>query len=245
MTSVSHWQIDDIDDALAADFDGSLSGLGMELGTASFNMSDALLALPSLSAVKQEMPRENGYVLPDSLKVAAVSDGGSNSSVGLSCEPRSLVHGKKNRLPLTTDDDVSSAIKRFCVSSSRDSADTSPSRCRHSSSAPDLRMAVYQPAGPMSVPLPRLGVSAGEVSSPSGGFQYFLGAATSIATKLHEETMTYLNQGVSPSAAGRGQVTNCGDVWWCGCWEVWDPDTKAAVVAALDQTCLVRNRPVV
>ncbi|XP_029836511.2 transcription factor CP2-like protein 1 isoform X1 [Ixodes scapularis] len=197
MTSVSHWQIDDIDDALAADFDGSLSGLGMELGTASFNMSDALLALPSLSAVKQEMPRENGYVLPDSLKVAAVSDGGSNSSVGLSCEPRSLVHGKKNRLPLTTDDDVSSAIKRFCVSSSRDSADTSPSRCRHSSSAPDLRMAVYQPAGPMSVPLPRLGVSAGEVSSPSGGFQYFLGAATSIATKLHEETMTYLNQGQS------------------------------------------------
>lgn len=105
-------------------------------------------------------------------------------------------------------------------------------------------MAVYQPAGPMSVPLPRLGVSAGEVSSPSGGFQYFLGAATSIATKLHEETMTYLNQGVSPSAAGRGQVTNCGDVWWCGCWEVWDPDTKAAVVAALDQTCLVRNRQV-
>ncbi|EEC02919.1 transcription factor, putative, partial [Ixodes scapularis] len=28
-------------------------------------------------------------------------------------------------------------------------------------------------------------------------FQYFLGAATSIATKLHEETMTYLNQGQS------------------------------------------------
>lgn len=70
MTSVSHWQIDDIDDALAADFDGSLSGLGMELGTASFNMSDALLALPSLSAVKQEMPRENGYALADALRVA-------------------------------------------------------------------------------------------------------------------------------------------------------------------------------
>jgi transcription factor CP2-like protein len=38
MTAAVHWQVDDIDDALAADFDGSLSGLGMELGTSSFNM---------------------------------------------------------------------------------------------------------------------------------------------------------------------------------------------------------------
>ena len=38
MTTAVHWPVDDIDDALAADFDGSLSGLGIELGTASFNM---------------------------------------------------------------------------------------------------------------------------------------------------------------------------------------------------------------
>uniref|UniRef100_A0A224Z3H6 Transcription factor CP2 n=1 Tax=Rhipicephalus zambeziensis TaxID=60191 RepID=A0A224Z3H6_9ACAR len=198
MTSVGHWQIDDIDDALAADFDGSLSGLGMELGTASFNMSDALLALPSLSSVKQEMPRENGYALADALRAGPASDCGSNS-LGHSSEARSGLHGKKNRLPLSTDDDVTGAIKRFCVSTSRESGeDTSPSRCRHSSSAPDLRMAVYQPTGPLSLPLPRLGPGgelAGNVST--GGFQYFLGAATSIATKLHEETMTYLNQGQS------------------------------------------------
>ncbi|KAL3202503.1 hypothetical protein MRX96_042446 [Rhipicephalus microplus] len=198
MTSVGHWQIDDIDDALAADFDGSLSGLGMELGTASFNMSDALLALPSLSSVKQEMPRENGYALADALRAGPASDCGSNS-LGHSSEARSGLHGKKNRLPLSTDDDVTGAIKRFCVSTSRESGeDTSPSRCRHSSSAPDLRMAVYQPTGPLSLPLPRLGPGgelAGNIST--GGFQYFLGAATSIATKLHEETMTYLNQGQS------------------------------------------------
>ena len=50
MATMGHsaWHIDDIDDALAADFDGSLSGLGIELGTASFNMSETLLALPSL-----------------------------------------------------------------------------------------------------------------------------------------------------------------------------------------------------
>lgn len=36
-TAIGSWSVD-IDDALAADFDGSLLGLGTELGTASFNM---------------------------------------------------------------------------------------------------------------------------------------------------------------------------------------------------------------
>ncbi|XP_070174610.1 transcription factor CP2-like isoform X2 [Littorina saxatilis] len=47
----------DIDGGLAADFDGSLSGLGTELGTSSYNMSEALLALP---VFKQEN-LENGF----------------------------------------------------------------------------------------------------------------------------------------------------------------------------------------
>ncbi|XP_075590940.1 uncharacterized protein LOC124491103 isoform X2 [Dermatophagoides farinae] len=50
-TAIGQWNVE-IDDALAADFDGSLSGLGIELGTASFNMSEALMALPSLSSLK-------------------------------------------------------------------------------------------------------------------------------------------------------------------------------------------------
>lgn len=41
--TITSW---DINDSLAADFDGSLSGLGSELGTTSYNMSEALLALP-------------------------------------------------------------------------------------------------------------------------------------------------------------------------------------------------------
>ena len=49
MTAAVHWSgVDDIDDALAADFDGSLSGLGMELGTNSFNMR---YSTPSLDIV--------------------------------------------------------------------------------------------------------------------------------------------------------------------------------------------------
>lgn len=45
MTTAVHWPVDDIDDALAADFDGSLSGLGIELGTASFNMRFVLILI--------------------------------------------------------------------------------------------------------------------------------------------------------------------------------------------------------
>eukprot|EP00106_Octopus_bimaculoides_P021947 XP_014789389.1 PREDICTED: transcription factor CP2-like [Octopus bimaculoides] len=43
LSQVTNW---DIDGGLAADFDGSLSGLGSELGSGTYNMSEALLALP-------------------------------------------------------------------------------------------------------------------------------------------------------------------------------------------------------
>ncbi|KAL3837134.1 hypothetical protein ACJMK2_022512 [Sinanodonta woodiana] len=53
-STITTW---DIDAGLAADFDGSLSGLGSELGSAPYNMSEALLALP---VFKQEN-LDNGF----------------------------------------------------------------------------------------------------------------------------------------------------------------------------------------
>lgn len=57
----SHLISDIVDDNLAADFDGSLSGLGVDINTASYSMSEALNALPNLSIsssqiFKQEVP---------------------------------------------------------------------------------------------------------------------------------------------------------------------------------------------
>ena len=53
---VAGWRLEDIDDNLAADFDGSLSGLGVDLSVASYNMRCAL-ATPlfsfSLVAIKE------------------------------------------------------------------------------------------------------------------------------------------------------------------------------------------------
>ncbi|CAH1776281.1 unnamed protein product [Owenia fusiformis] len=57
--NLSNWRIEDVVGGLAADFDGSMSGLGVELGgnSTAYNMSEALLALP---VFKQEN-MENGY----------------------------------------------------------------------------------------------------------------------------------------------------------------------------------------
>ena len=40
---VAGWRLEDIDDNLAADFDGSLSGLGVDLSVASYNMRSVFL----------------------------------------------------------------------------------------------------------------------------------------------------------------------------------------------------------
>ena len=62
LISHDHDEIEDVvDDNLAADFDGSFSGLGVDIHTGSFSMSEALNALPNLSIsssqiFKQEIP---------------------------------------------------------------------------------------------------------------------------------------------------------------------------------------------
>ena len=62
LISDDHDEIEDVvDDNLAADFDGSFSGLGVDIHTGSFSMSEALNALPNLSIsssqiFKQEIP---------------------------------------------------------------------------------------------------------------------------------------------------------------------------------------------
>ncbi|RWS31700.1 transcription factor CP2-like protein, partial [Leptotrombidium deliense] len=272
-----HWPVDDIDDALAADFDGSLSGLGMELGTSSFNMSEALMALPSLKTENHnQTPNgrshndENCHHSPAHSHHSNSSQKGNNSDSNSSTltltlanhsnaddRPVAVVHGKKNRLACGLDDEgVSSAIKRFCVSNDRDTSseairflltpqgfhckdaegDCNHDDClneirgqqRHSNSVPDLRSAtsilngqVYSssPSPPSfsgsnssSSVLPQiLAVTPhhsayspntiqeqrSQILKGSNEFQYVLGAATASSTKLHEETMTYLNQGQS------------------------------------------------
>lgn len=132
-TKMANWRVEDIDGGLAADFDDSLSGLGIELGTATYNMSEALLALPVLPVFKQEAT-ENGCC---QVTTTSPQTSTANSNPIAS-------HVSSHRLvqndPYTVNNSLLGSQNRF---------------------------------------------------------QYVLGAATSIATKLNEETLTYLNQGQS------------------------------------------------
>ena len=47
--------IGDIDENLAADFDGSLSGLGVDISSGTYSLNEALLALPTLSMNSNSM----------------------------------------------------------------------------------------------------------------------------------------------------------------------------------------------
>ncbi|XP_019695712.1 transcription factor CP2-like protein 1 isoform X2 [Harpegnathos saltator] len=162
-------QVEELAEHLAADFDGSLSALAasdLATAVASYNMSEALLALPSLTVFKQEAPSpENqtnnpnlNHVSQRAINSAAPSNNGNVGSV----ETDSNNNGQ-----------TAASLHQLLYSSSED----------------------YQPTSS----------SANHVSSSQQGnelnedcrFQYVLAAATSIATKVNEETLTYLNQGQS------------------------------------------------
>ncbi|KAK6619982.1 hypothetical protein RUM44_006382 [Polyplax serrata] len=61
------WNIDVIED-MTADLDGSLSNLGADLAVGSYNMSEALLSLPSLTVFKQEAPSPSHEALLSNLQ---------------------------------------------------------------------------------------------------------------------------------------------------------------------------------
>ncbi|XP_069939785.1 transcription factor CP2 isoform X4 [Cherax quadricarinatus] len=124
-----HWESEDIDQGLAEDFDDSLSGLGVDISTASYNMSEALLALPSVSQFKEEAASPNQDKQSITSSTPATFDDSSQSN--------------------TTD-------RLF-------------------------------------------------------KFQYILGAATSVATKVNEESLSYLNQGQSYEIKVKklGDLTSC------------------------------------
>ncbi|GAB6019360.1 hypothetical protein CHUAL_000949 [Chamberlinius hualienensis] len=172
-TKMANWRVDEIDGNLAADFDDSLSGLGVELGTASYNMSEALLALPSLPVFKQEPESENGI-------------GPSPPSPIVACVPVS----RCQHVPASTSQ------------SSTVNSGGSGSLPSHNNS---IMLHNALPTTPYAVP----NNCVGQYNSTE--YQYILGAATSIATKMSEETLTYLNQGQSYEVKLKklGDVTNC------------------------------------
>ncbi|PSN36616.1 hypothetical protein C0J52_10445, partial [Blattella germanica] len=193
---MTSWQVEDIADNLEADLDGSLSGL--DLNPAPYNMSEALLALPSLSLLKQEAPS------PTSQNDASPTSG--NGGVG---EPDSNARNAKGNKsaggsPLHQLLQQHNAPGTFSMTVLSGSPAQHPQLDSSSGpavvgNAPSLNHGDGFQHRNLSA------VSSGTSSNASVQqdlgidcrFQYVLAAATSIATKVNEETLTYLNQGQS------------------------------------------------
>ncbi|XP_073973904.1 transcription factor CP2 like gemini isoform X2 [Rhodnius prolixus] len=154
---------------LAVDLDGacSLSGLNVDLTSSTFTNSDTLLGLPSLSAFKQEL-------LSPFTNEANGSDLGSSGQKQICFDSggrnvNSKVESKNNSSVSNGSEENNNVVNKSSnengCNNSNNVVTTAPATSTVSQGTEDCR------------------------------FQYVLAAATSIATKVSEETLTYLNQG--------------------------------------------------
>ncbi|XP_034178253.2 transcription factor CP2 like gemini isoform X2 [Osmia lignaria lignaria] len=159
-------QVEELAEHLAADFDGSLSALAasdLATAVASYNMSEALLALPSLTVFKQEAPSPENQ---QNSNLNHVSQRTINSTPANNGNSPAEADSNNNGQTTTN-------LHQLLYSSNEEYPPTSSSGNHVSSS------------------------QQGNELNEDCRFQYVLAAATSIATKVNEETLTYLNQGQS------------------------------------------------
>ncbi|CAK1548990.1 unnamed protein product [Leptosia nina] len=176
------WQVNDLD----LDLPGELS------------MNEALLSLPSLAVFKQEAPSPTGNVLSPPRRAWPARRPGERQVTNMAID---------NREPMDEGCQESPTLNNTMMS-------------QHSSSPESMQCQTTMPQGMMDMsgyhsPNEHENKNAGLLmcspsafdgflqsparSEPSykddSRFQYVLAAATSIATKQNEETLTYLNQG--------------------------------------------------
>uniref|UniRef100_A0A0C9PHU0 Ubp1_1 protein n=1 Tax=Fopius arisanus TaxID=64838 RepID=A0A0C9PHU0_9HYME len=192
-------QVEELAEDLVADFDNALSAMAAnDLANAveSYDISEALLELPSLIVFKQEAPSpENQANNPNLNHVTQRNINGPQSGMGLPAEPDS---NNNNNSATTTNNPAASKAHDSNTNGGNNSRNSAGAFREQSTS---LHQLLY--SGNEEYPL--ISSSGNHVSSSQQGnefnedsrFQYVLAAATSIATKLNEETLTYLNQGQS------------------------------------------------
>ncbi|XP_071517326.1 transcription factor CP2-like protein 1 isoform X2 [Panulirus ornatus] len=202
-----HWESEDIDQGLADDFDDSLSGLGVDISTASYNMSEALLALPTVSQFKEEAASPNQDKLSVTSSTPATFDESSQSNT-------------TDRLfKLLTNDGVSEGppptihqlLQQHLAPGANQATHPHPAatttnfvNCHHAAFSSICSSSTEASQDPVSI-------SSRNLSYEDSRFQYILGAATSVATKVNEESLSYLNQGQSYEIKIKklGDLTSC------------------------------------
>ncbi|GLV44658.1 gemini [Carabus blaptoides fortunei] len=170
---IAGWQVDEITENLTAELNGTLTNLTTEFASGGYNVSDALLSLPSLTVFKQEAPSPTSHDNATTkagrsnlvVTQAATATGGGAGDFADSNNNQNSISTTLQNLLSNNYPGIQSPIENgTCIDTSQD--------------------------GHRNV------VTSSDLSEDSR-FQYVLAAATSIATKVNEDTLTYLNQGQS------------------------------------------------
>ncbi|XP_025836318.1 transcription factor CP2 isoform X2 [Agrilus planipennis] len=175
-TRMPAWQIDDISE-LNADLEGSFTNLRTDLANNAYNMSEAILNIPGLPIFKQEAPSPTSNELSNgqnrksqNTPILHISTNQINRNINDSNDNNSngLGNNLHNLLNGANYSNFQNSVDCNLLTSTNVSQDGFNNVTSSSTTFPeDCR------------------------------FQYVLAAATSIATKLNEDTLTYLNQGQS------------------------------------------------
>jgi len=224
--------VDDIDaDNLAADFDESFTGLGVDITTANYSMSEAMLSLNNICINNPQIKQESGgrytclksdgeYMFSnygaldlsndeaqhashdtdetsppppgpqtfsgsvtrensmDQVKFSLVKhkNGGESTNIAGSTEP------VKTTIFLTNESkEIKADIARACISAGE-------RKCN------EMSHSVFNPS---KIEISSVVQSVPSYEDADSNFQYVLTAPTSIATKVGEPSLTYINQGQS------------------------------------------------
>lgn len=195
------WESEDIDQGLAADLDDSLSGLGVDISTASYNMSEALLALSSVQQFKEEGNSSN----QDKQSVTSSTPTTFDESSQTNTTDRLFKLLSSDSAPECSPPSIHQLLQQHML------PNTSHVQGTSSTTTGGHHM------GGVSVTTGLEGVHDGVSLSPQpmgyedNRFQYILGAATSVATKVNEESLSYLNQGQPYEVKVKklGDLTSC------------------------------------
>ncbi|CAB4066782.1 HARS [Lepeophtheirus salmonis] len=174
-----------VDENLAANFDDSLSGLGVDINavtSGSYGVSEALLALPNLSISSSQVATEEEDIFKDNYNDSSSKNnpdeennelltfgtfGGSHPNLSMSASSSVKLHSDNCQVSRRSSNPIPSV--------------NDPEVSKNNSSSKDVEKLNYAQ------------VHENDVNK----FEYMLMAASSIATKLSEPSITYLNQGNS------------------------------------------------
>ncbi|XP_017786588.1 PREDICTED: transcription factor CP2-like protein 1 isoform X2 [Nicrophorus vespilloides] len=178
------WQVDDIAQELNADIEGSINALQADQSNNSFNMSEAILSLSNMTVFKQEAPSPT-----DNPETTVTQFSRQNQPCSLGNQQAQVPVSQANNINDNQNNTIlNTTLQQLLSQTGYNSIQNIDSNLLNSPTNNLLN-------SPGNLSQDGYGISPSFTEDCR--FQYVLAAATSIATKMNEDTLTYLNQGQS------------------------------------------------